>query len=135
MESTVNKDKFHLNENHELNETDFTKKEDWRFSIEKRKSKAYCNTIEIGNMNVETPLSFFIKKFYKKTMNSYVVHRQIYLNNKINDVNYIFLMKEDILIVSDYDFDTKNSEKNDSSKVNPIIHLIDYRQVIIFYKI
>jgi hypothetical protein len=115
---------------HELNETDFTKKEDSKFCFERRSVCAFSNKIEIGNLNAETPLSYFIKKFYNKTMNYYVVHRQVYLNNCVNDTNYIFLMKDDILITSNYeDENNKNSEELHFVKITPILIKMDYRQV------
>jgi len=116
---------------HLLSETDFTKPDDSKFSIEKRNASAFSNKIEIGNINIETPISFFLKKFYNKSMKNYVIHRQAYLNNCINDINYIFLMKEDILLTSNYeDENNKNQEEFHFVKINPILIKIDYRQVI-----
>jgi hypothetical protein len=115
---------------HELNETDFTKKDNSKFLIEKRSSCAYSNKIEIGNMNIETPISNFIQKFYNKFMNSYVAHTQVFFNNCVYDINYIFLMKEDILITSNYeDENNKSPDQLPFIKFSPILMKIDYRQV------
>lgn len=116
--------------NHELNETDFTKKDVSKFSLEKRGSYVFTDRIEIGNMNLETPISYFIKKFYNKSMTHYIAHTQVYLNNCINDTNYIFLMKNDILITTNYeDENNKNPNELHFIKFSPIIMKIDYRQV------
>ena len=107
----------------------FIRKEDFRFSLEKRSESAFIGKLDIGNLNLETPLSFFLKKFYKQTMSSYVAHRQIYLNNNVKDINYIFLMKEDLLITTNFE-DEKNITDNNFIKINPILLKIDYRSVI-----
>lgn len=133
MENIIN-NHIYLEDEHELSETDFTKRDETKFYLERRRIKAYSNTIELGDINIETPLSFFVEKFYNKSMKSYIVHHQIYLDSNINDVNYIFLMKDDILITTNYEDEYHHniSEQIKSPQISPILYKIDYRQVKFF---
>ena len=122
---------------HQIDQTDFTKSNSTTFSMANRFPKGYKEGVSIGDITIETPLSYFLKKYYMKTMSCYIGHRQIFLNNCTNDINYIFLTEEDILITSEYESDKlpKNENKEDTnnlrfSMINPILMRIEYRQVI-----
>lgn len=143
METTDNQEYLYENlQDHQINETDFTKMNSTNFQMIDRFPKGYKEGVSIGDITIETPLSYFLKKYYMKNMSCYVGHRQIFLNGCTNDVNYIFLTEEDILITSEYEDEKlkKNENKEEQinlndginrrfSKVNPILLKIEYRQV------
>jgi len=150
MESTDNDNQEYLYDNlhdHQIDETDFTKLNSTNFNMIDRLPKGYKEGLSIGDISIETPLSFFLKKYYMKNMSCYIGHKQIFLNGCTNDKNYIFLTEDDILITSEFEDEKlpKNENKEDAndannnpfndvnrrfSKVNPILMKIEYRQVI-----
>lgn len=149
MENTENQELYNNLQEHQIDETDFTKLNSTNFNMINRFAKGYKEGVSIGDITIETPLSFFLKKYYMKNMSCYVGHRQIFLNGCTNDTNYIFLTEEDILITGEYEDEklkkneNKDKEKEEEkaninafdsinrkfSKVNPILMKIEYRQV------
>ena len=97
-----------------------------RLNYSKRRSDPYFIPFESGNINFDTPFSYFLKKYYNKSINSYILHREITGDNP-NDKKYIFLLQQDILITSKYEDD--NHEFGYIAN-NPIIMKIDYKSVI-----
>ena len=150
METSNNSEYLYDNlQEHQINETDFTKSNSTSFKMIDRVPDAYKEGVNIGNIATETPLSFFLKRYYMKQISCYVCHKKIFLNGCTNDTNYIFLTDEDILITSEYDEENNNKPINNEnkeeinnninnnmvhinrrfSKVNPILMRIEYRQV------
>jgi hypothetical protein len=93
----------------------------------KRKSEPYFNSFEYGNINFNTPFSYFLKTYYNKSINSYLLHREI-TGDSPNDRKFIFLMQSDILLTNK--FEDENNEFN-YVNTNPIIMKIDYKTVYI----
>jgi hypothetical protein len=95
-------------------------------NFKKRKSDAFKNPYEIGSINYETPLSYFLKTFYNKTLSCYIYHQEIIAEGNIK--NYIFILEDDILLTNNFE-DEKNSQEFNYVKTNPIILKIDYKKV------
>lgn len=138
----INSDYLYDNlEEHQINQTDFTKPTSTSFQMVNRSADPYKDGVNKGNIVVETPLSFLLKRYYMKNISCYICHKRIFLNGCTNDTNYIFLTDEDILITSEYDEEYNNEENKTKvainnvelnrrfSKVNPILMRIEYRQV------
>jgi hypothetical protein len=92
----------------------------------RRKSDAYVNTFESGSINFDTPFSYFLKKYYNKSINSYILHREITGDNK-KDKNFIFILQQDILLTSKFE-DMRNTFGHINS--NPILLKVDYKTVL-----
>jgi hypothetical protein len=163
METSKNSEYLYDNlEDHQINETDFTKSNCPNIKMINRVNDPYKENINIGNLSIETPLSFLLKRYYMKNISCYISHKKIFLNGCKNDPNYIFLTEEDILITSEYDEEAYKVQINDNkeikninnnnnndlnnnnnnkfenisrrfSKVNPILMRIEYRQVKILF--
>lgn len=96
-----------------------------RLNYAKRNSEPYINPFEYGNINFDTPFSYFIKTYYTKSINSYILHREI-TGDDPNDQKFIFLFKNDILLTNKFE-DTQNTLYYVHN--NPIIMKIDYKTV------
>ncbi len=87
------------------------------------KSEPLSSKFEIGNINYDTPIAYFLKTYYGQSLNCYIYHLEIsYKTEK----NYIFILNDDLLITTEYEGLTNAS---DNLSKDPIILRIDYRSV------
>jgi hypothetical protein len=107
---------------------DSPKEEIVKLNFKKRKSEAFENQIEIGGLNFDTPISYFLKKFYKNDLSCYITHKEISINNTGN--NFIFILHNHLLVTTKFE-DEKNKDDYNYVKNNPILHKIDYKKVTI----
>jgi hypothetical protein len=99
-----------------------------RLNFQKRKSEPFVNfNFEVGNINYDTPISYFLKQFYKKDLSCYIYHKDILFSE--SEKNFIFLLREDILITKSYE-DENNTDNYNYATSNPILMKIDYKDVI-----
>jgi hypothetical protein len=96
-----------------------------KLNYTKRKSEPYINPFESGNINFDTPFSHFLKTYYNKNINNYILHREI-TGDKPDEKNFIFIMQQDILLTSKYE-DERNTFNYSFN--NPILMKIDYKSV------
>jgi hypothetical protein len=96
-----------------------------KLNFSRRRSDPYINPFESGNINFDTPFSYFLKKYYNKSIQSYILHREITGDNPY-DKKYIFLLQQDILITSKYE---DQNNLFGYINTNPIIMKIDYKNV------
>ena len=108
-----------------INEKD-ERKTTIKMNFQKRNSEPYNKIFEIGNINFDTPFTFFLKTYYNKSIESYVMHKEITVENSTQR-NFIFIMQQDILLTSQIE-DERNSFNYTYS--NPIFMKIDYKSVI-----
>jgi hypothetical protein len=98
-----------------------------KLNFQKRKSEAFIQNFEIGNINYDTPISYFLKTYYKQNLSCYIYHQEISFSKEIN---YIFVLNDDILITTSFE-DENNTEFYNYPTKNPIILKIDYKSVIL----
>lgn len=93
----------------------------------KRSSQPFTQHFVIGGINYDSPISYLLKVFYRKDINSYIYHKEIQGSDPNSDKNYIFILKDDILITSI--FEGINYSDFSFIKTNPIIMKIEYKNV------
>jgi hypothetical protein len=98
-------------------------------NYQKRKSEPFLKTFEVGNLNYETPLSYFLKTYYKNSTSSYIYHKEIVTDNL--QKNFIFILKNDILLTTAFE-DEKNTSQFNYITTNPILLKVDYKSVCLF---
>lgn len=83
------------------------------------------NKIDIGNINYVATISFFLKTYYKKNIQSYVYHKEVVIDSK---QKFLFILKDDLVISDKFE---DNHYENYSEFVNytPINQCLEYKNV------
>lgn len=96
-------------------------------NFHKRKSEAFNEKFEIGELNYDTPFSYCIKKFYGQNLGGYIYHET--LDKALdNGSEFIVIMTRDILLIKKYK-DDANTDNYCYVNNNPITQIISHRHV------
>jgi hypothetical protein len=112
-----------------LNNLNNLNEETVKLNFKKRLSEPFVNNFEIGSLNYDTPISYFLKTYYYKDLSSYIYHKEILINNN-NETNFIFILMDDILITNKFE-DENNINNYNYADSSPILMKIEYKMVII----